>query len=117
MMRFLFKSKDGYILGVHIADVSHYVKENTALDKEAVNRGTSIYVTDRVVPMLPFSLSNGICSLNPNVDRLTISCIMNVNDKGEVVSSQIQPSIIRSKYRLTYTYVNEVIEKIILRAN
>lgn len=105
------KMKDGYILGVHIADVSHYVKENTALDKEAVNRGTSIYVTDRVVPMLPFSLSNGICSLNPNVDRLTISCIMNVNDKGEVVSSQIQPSIIRSKYRLTYTYVNEVIEK------
>lgn len=105
------KEENGYILGVHIADVSHYVEENTALDEEAIRRGTSIYVTDRVVPMLPFSLSNGICSLNPNVDRLTISCIMHVNSLGEVTSSTITPSVIRSKHRLTYTYVNEVIQR------
>lgn len=103
------KEKDGYLIGVHIADVSYYVQENTAIDKEAVRRGTSIYVTDRVVPMLPFALSNGICSLNPHVDRLTITCDIKVNNKGEVIDSQIYPSVIHSKHRLTYTYTNEVI--------
>lgn len=103
------KEKDGYLIGVHIADVSYYVKENSAIDKEAVRRGTSIYVTDRVVPMLPFALSNGICSLNPHVDRLTITCDIKVNAKGEVIDSLIYPSVIQSKHRLTYTYVNEVI--------
>lgn len=103
------KEKDGYVIGVHIADVSHYVKENTAIDKEAVRRGTSIYVTDRVVPMLPFALSNGICSLNPHVDRLTITCDIKVNHKGEVMHSVIYPSVINSKHRVTYTFANEVI--------
>lgn len=103
--------EDGYEVGVHIADVSYYIKEGTAIDKEARNRGTSIYVTDRVVPMLPFLLSNGICSLNPNVDRLTISCTMKFNHEGKMIDSKIYPSVINSKYRLTYTYVNEVINK------
>lgn len=102
--------EEGYEVGVHIADVSYYVKEGSAIDKEARNRGTSIYVTDRVVPMLPFLLSNGICSLNPNVDRLTISCIMKFNNEGKIIDSKIYPSVIKSKHRLTYTYVNEVIK-------
>ena len=104
------KTSSGYQVGVHIADVSYYVKEGTPIDKEARNRGTSIYVTDRVVPMLPLLLSNGICSLNPNVDRLTISCIMDFDDNGKMISSKIVPSVINSKYRLTYTYVNKVIK-------
>ncbi len=103
------KENDSYLIGVHIADVSYYVHEKSAIDEEAFNRGTSIYIADRVVPMLPFQLSNGICSLNPDVDRLTISCLMKVNEDGEVLSYEIVPAVICSKHRLTYTYVNEVL--------
>lgn len=101
---------NGHIeLGVHIADVSYYVKEGSALDKEAFNRGTSVYVTDRVVPMLPERLSNGICSLNPNVDRLTQSAIMEIDGKGKVVAYQITQTVINTTYRMTYSDVNAMI--------
>lgn len=100
---------DNYELGVHIADVSHYVKENTSLDDEALKRGTSIYLANSVIPMLPTELSNGICSLNPNEDRFAISCIMKIDNKGNTINVNIQPSIIESKYRLTYDRVNELI--------
>ncbi|MGV3010138.1 ribonuclease R [Streptococcus thoraltensis] len=96
-------------LGVHIADVSYYVTEGSALNREAVARGTSVYVTDRVVPMLPERLSNGICSLNPNVDRLTQSAIMEINPQGKVVDYQICQSVINTTYRMTYSDVNEMI--------
>lgn len=101
---------DGLVeLGVHIADVSYYVTEGSELDKEALRRGTSVYVTDRVVPMLPERLSNGICSLNPNVDRLTQSAIMKIDQKGRVVDYQITQSVINTTYRMTYSDVNAMI--------
>ncbi len=99
-----------YKLGVHIADVTHYVKENTLLDKEAVNRGTSVYLVDRVIPMLPKKLSNGVCSLHPHVPRLTLTCFMEINDKGNVVSHNIVESIIESKERLIYNDISDLLE-------
>ena len=105
------KLKDGnYELGVHIADVSYYVKPGTALDDEAYYRSTSVYLVDRVVPMLPHKLSNGICSLNPKVDRFAMSCIMKINSKGEVIDYNITPSIIRSRIQMTYNKVNSILE-------
>ena len=105
------KLKDGnYELGVHIADVSYYVKPGTALDDEAYYRSTSVYLVDRVIPMLPHELSNGICSLNPNVDRFAMSCIMKINSKGEVIDYNITPSIIRSRIQMTYNKVNSILE-------
>ena len=102
----VWKAEDGnWMLGVHIADVSNYVKINTALDREAYKRGTSAYFVDRVLPMLPVELSNGICSLNPNVDRLTMSVIMKIDENGKVIEHKICNSVIRSAARMTYTEV------------
>ncbi|WAW14421.1 ribonuclease R [Peptostreptococcus equinus] len=101
-----------YELGVHIADVTHYVRENSKLDKEALSRATSVYMVDKVVPMLPQKLSNGICSLNPNVDRLTLSCIMKIDGKsGKVKDYKIQKTVINSKARMTYKEINSILEK------
>lgn len=102
---------DGWRLGVHIADVASYVRAGTALDAEAFNRGNSIYLIDRVIPMLPEALSNGICSLNPGVDRLTLSCIMDVNREGMVTRFDISKSVIHSVARLTYDQVNHMLEQ------
>lgn len=100
-----------FILGVHIADVSHYVKEGTSLDKEAFKRGTSVYLVDRVIPMLPKKLSNNLCSLNPDADKLALSVFMTINPTGKVVNYDIVNSIIRSKKRMTYNEVTEIFEK------
>lgn len=105
------KIPGGYRLGVHIADVSYYVKEDTPLDKEARKRGCSVYLVDRVIPMLPPKLSNGICSLNPKVPRLTMSVIIDFDESARVRSYQITPSIIRTCERMTYTAVNKILEE------
>lgn len=99
-----------YSLGVHIADVTNYVKEGTALDKEAYKRGTSVYLVDRVIPMLPHKLSNGICSLNAGEDRLALSCLMEINNKGEVVSHKIAETLINIDKRMSYTQVKKILE-------
>lgn len=106
------KRDNHYHLQVHIADVSHYVHENTAIDKEALKRGNSVYLCDKVIPMLPTFLSNRICSLNPGEKRLTLSLEMDIDHKGEVIHYQIQPGIIVSKRRFTYTRVQEIIDTI-----
>ena len=106
-------SKEGnmYHLGVHIADVSQYVTEGSPLDKEALKRGTSIYLVDRVIPMIPHKLSNGICSLNQGVDRLALSCMMDINEKGEIVKHKICESVINVTRRMSYTSVHKIIEE------
>ena len=101
-----------FMLGVHIADVTHYVKEKSNLDKEALKRATSVYLVDKVIPMLPKQLSNGVCSLNPDEDKLTLSVFMEIDRKGNVVNSSIEETVIRSKGRLVYTNVSDVLEHI-----
>jgi len=106
-------TKEGaiYHLGVHIADVTNYVQEGSALDREALKRGTSVYLADRVIPMLPHKLSNGICSLNQGVDRLALSCLMDIDEQGNVIGHQIAETVIHVEQRLTYTAVNQLIEE------
>lgn len=106
----LTKEGENYQLGVHIADVTNYVQERSALDREALNRGTSVYLVDRVIPMLPHKLSNGICSLNAGEDRLALSCIMTVNPKGEVIDHVIAETVVRVDARMSYTSVAKILE-------
>ena len=105
----LTRDGEAYLLGVHIADVTNYVQERSALDREALNRGTSVYLVDRVIPMLPHKLSNGICSLNAGVDRLALSCIMKVDKKGNVIDHEIAETVIRVDERMTYTSVKKIL--------
>ena len=105
----LEKIKAGYRLWVHIADVAHYIKEDTALDQEAYQRGTSVYLPDRAIPMLPPPLSNGICSLNPGVDRLTLTCEMDISPAGDIIRYDIYESVINSDERMTYTALREIL--------
>ena len=105
------KTEDGYKLFVSIADVSYYVKENTELDTEALKRGNSIYLVDRVIPMLPRKLSNNLCSLNPNEDKLTFTVEMDLDKRGKVIKNDFYKSVIKSKYRMTYENVNIILEK------
>lgn len=106
---FVQKVKEGYLLSVHIADVGHYVKEDSPIDSDAYRRGTSTYLPDRVLPMLPERLSNDLCSLNPYTDKLTLTCNMIINQRGEVISHSIEESIISSSYRMTYDEVNAIL--------
>lgn len=107
----LTREGDLYQLGVHIADVSQYVTEHSPLDREALKRGTSVYLVDRVIPMLPHKLSNGICSLNQGTDRLALSCIMDINGKGDVVRHRIEETVIRVDRRMSYTSVHKIVEE------
>ncbi|MGI6012660.1 MAG: ribonuclease R [Ruminococcus sp.] len=106
----LSRTSEGYRLGVHIADVSNYVQAGSALDREAVKRGTSVYLADRVIPMLPKELSNGICSLNQGEDRLALSCLMEINEKGKVISHEIAETVICVDRRMTYTAVQQILD-------
>ena len=105
------KPNGNYVLGVHIADVSYYVKEGSPLDNDAMERGTSVYLVDRVIPMLPHELSNGICSLNPDVSRLAISCVMEFDSHGKQIDYEIFESVIKSRIQMTYKKVNSILEK------
>lgn len=105
----LRKEGEYYFLGVHIADVTNYVQENSALDKEALRRGTSVYLVDRVIPMLPHTLSNGICSLNHGEDRLALSCLMTLDARGTVVDHQIAETVVRIDQRMSYTSVKKIL--------